>query len=175
MSFLILRRHVRDQNPLGPDPRRLRRRARLHLGGDGMDRLAARLSAAARPSLVRGARLAGLSAAGVLLVVVRLRRLCAARSSSRAPTSPRPAASPPIVVAIAMSVWRAREAKNVTTYGSARWAETAEVREAGLLGPTASCSAAGATTISATTVRSMCCASRRPAPAKASASSCRRC
>jgi hypothetical protein len=38
------------------------------------------------------------------------------------------------VVAIAMSVWRAREAKKVTTYGSARWAETREVREAGLLG-----------------------------------------
>src|SRR3982074_601335 len=33
-----------------------------------------------------------------------------------------------------MSVLRAREAKRVTTYGSARWAETREVREAGLLG-----------------------------------------
>lgn len=39
-----------------------------------------------------------------------------------------------VVVAIAMSVWRAREAKRVTTYGSARWAETREVRRAGLLG-----------------------------------------
>ena len=39
-----------------------------------------------------------------------------------------------VVVAIAMSVWRAREVKRVTTYGSARWAETREVREAGLLG-----------------------------------------
>ena len=29
-----------------------------------------------------------------------------------------------VVVAIAMSVWRAREIKKVTTYGSARWAET---------------------------------------------------
>jgi type IV secretion system protein VirD4 len=38
-----------------------------------------------------------------------------------------------IVVAIAMSVRRAREAKRVTTYGSARWAETREVRDAGLL------------------------------------------
>jgi hypothetical protein len=35
-----------------------------------------------------------------------------------------------VVVAIAMSVWRAREAKRVTTYGSARWAETREVRKA---------------------------------------------
>ena len=33
-----------------------------------------------------------------------------------------------------MSVWRAREVKKVTTYGSARWAETREVRLAGLLG-----------------------------------------
>jgi type IV secretion system protein VirD4 len=39
-----------------------------------------------------------------------------------------------IVVAVTISVWRAREAKRVTTYGSARWAETREVREAGLLG-----------------------------------------
>jgi type IV secretion system protein VirD4 len=38
-----------------------------------------------------------------------------------------------IVVAVAMSVWRAREVKKVTTYGSARWAETREVRRAGLL------------------------------------------
>jgi type IV secretion system protein VirD4 len=39
-----------------------------------------------------------------------------------------------IVVAVTISVWRAREATRVTTYGSARWAETREVREAGLLG-----------------------------------------
>src|SRR5882724_5521464 len=39
-----------------------------------------------------------------------------------------------IAVATTMSVLRAREAKRVTTYGSARWAETREIREAGLLG-----------------------------------------
>ena len=39
-----------------------------------------------------------------------------------------------IAVAIGMSVWRAREAKKVETYGSARWAEKEEVRAAGLLG-----------------------------------------
>jgi type IV secretion system protein VirD4 len=39
-----------------------------------------------------------------------------------------------VVVAVAMSVWRATEMKRVTTYGSARWAETGEVGEAGLLG-----------------------------------------
>src|SRR5579863_9187252 len=37
------------------------------------------------------------------------------------------------VVAVAMSVWRAREVKKVTTYGSARWAEAREIRKAGLL------------------------------------------
>ncbi|WP_429924153.1 conjugal transfer protein TraG [Agrobacterium vitis] len=38
-----------------------------------------------------------------------------------------------IAVAIGMSVWRAREAKNVATYGSARWAEPEEAKAAGLL------------------------------------------
>ncbi|WP_430426364.1 conjugal transfer protein TraG [Phenylobacterium sp.] len=40
-----------------------------------------------------------------------------------------------IAVAIAMSVWRAREAENVTTYGSARWATKPEIASAALLGP----------------------------------------
>lgn len=40
-----------------------------------------------------------------------------------------------IAVAILMSVWRAREAQSVDTYGSARWAKPDEVRAAGLLGP----------------------------------------
>ncbi|MBB4840928.1 type IV secretion system protein VirD4 [Sphingomonas kyeonggiensis] len=39
-----------------------------------------------------------------------------------------------IAVAIGMSVWRAREAKDAETFGSARWARTDEVRGAGLLG-----------------------------------------
>ncbi len=39
-----------------------------------------------------------------------------------------------IAVAIALSVWRAREASRVETYGSARWAESEEVGAAGLLG-----------------------------------------
>ena len=80
------------------------------------------------------------------------------------------------VVAVAMSVWRAREVKKVTTYGSARWAETREIRSArAFCIPTAFCSVAGAAPISATTARNMCCASRRRDPARASASSCRRC
>ena len=40
-----------------------------------------------------------------------------------------------IAVAIGISVWRAREAKNAETYGSARWANATEVKAAGLLGP----------------------------------------
>jgi len=36
--------------------------------------------------------------------------------------------------AVAGSLWRARQGGLVTTYGSARWAEPAEVRRAGLLG-----------------------------------------
>lgn len=39
-----------------------------------------------------------------------------------------------IVVAIGMSVWRARETRNVQTYGSARWAGRKDVEAAGLLG-----------------------------------------
>ena len=38
-----------------------------------------------------------------------------------------------IAIAIGLSVWRAREAKEATTYGSARWATAREVRAAGLL------------------------------------------
>lgn len=38
-----------------------------------------------------------------------------------------------VVVAIAMSVWRARELRNSATYGSARWATASEIARAGLL------------------------------------------
>ena len=74
----FLRRHVRNQDPLGPDPRRLRHRARDHVGGNAMDCLAARLSAPTRRSLVCGWETAALSAGGFLLVVVFFRRLRAA-------------------------------------------------------------------------------------------------
>src|SRR6201996_782340 len=40
-----------------------------------------------------------------------------------------------MVATIILSVWRAKEAQHVTTYGSARWADAREVRRAGLLGP----------------------------------------
>ncbi|MBX3576110.1 MAG: conjugal transfer protein TraG [Rhizobiaceae bacterium] len=40
-----------------------------------------------------------------------------------------------IVIAIMMSVWRAREGRNAETFGSARWATRQEISSAGLLGP----------------------------------------
>ena len=40
-----------------------------------------------------------------------------------------------LLVSITMSVWRSRQARTVTTYGSARWADTADIREAGLTQP----------------------------------------
>jgi len=40
-----------------------------------------------------------------------------------------------VAVAIAMSVWRAREAREAQTYGSARWATPKEIQAAGLLNP----------------------------------------
>ncbi|WP_296661585.1 IncP-type conjugal transfer protein TraG, partial [Thiobacillus sp. 0-1251] len=39
------------------------------------------------------------------------------------------------IAAIAMSVWRARQSKLVTTYGSARWALPAEIQRSGLTEP----------------------------------------
>lgn len=40
-----------------------------------------------------------------------------------------------IIIAITLSVMRAREAPDIDTYGSARWAERAEIERLGLLGP----------------------------------------
>ena len=40
-----------------------------------------------------------------------------------------------VATAVGMSVWRAREASRIETYGSARWADTEEVKAAGLLSP----------------------------------------
>jgi type IV secretion system protein VirD4 len=39
------------------------------------------------------------------------------------------------ITAVWMSLWRTRDAKPITTYGSARWATMGEVQGAGLLGP----------------------------------------
>jgi hypothetical protein len=90
-------------------------------------------SSPARPCVVRGSWLAALPTAGLPLVVVRLRRLRSRRLRRGAYVAASGGIAA-VIVAIAMSVWRAREMKRVTTYGSARWAETREIREAGLLG-----------------------------------------
>ena len=72
--------HVRHKDPLGPTDRRRLDRARVCVGGDAVDGVEAGLPAAARASLVRAsAWLAHLSSPGLLLVVVPLRRLRAAR------------------------------------------------------------------------------------------------
>jgi type IV secretion system protein VirD4 len=39
-----------------------------------------------------------------------------------------------IIAAVGISLWRSRQAKFVTTYGSARWARLGDLRQAGLLG-----------------------------------------
>src|SRR6266404_5629721 len=69
---------VGNQDTLGSDHGCRTDRTCHHLGGDAVDRLAPRFSAATRPSLVPDCPgYAGLSPTSVLLVVVRLRRLCA--------------------------------------------------------------------------------------------------
>jgi type IV secretion system protein VirD4 len=71
-----------------------------------------------------------------------------------------------IVVAVAMSVWRPREIRRVTTCSSAHWEETRGVREAGLLDHDGFCSAAGNTAICATMAPNTSYALLQPGPAK---------
>jgi type IV secretion system protein VirD4 len=78
-----------------------------------------------------------------------------------------------IGIAIGMSVWRAREAKAITTYGSARWATKREIRAAGFSVPMGSCLASSGRTISGTTGRSTCSASPPPGQERGSDSSSR--
>ncbi|MCW0423965.1 conjugal transfer protein TraG [Xanthomonas sacchari] len=40
-----------------------------------------------------------------------------------------------VVAAVALSLWRSRQSRRVTTYGSARWADASDVRKAGLDAP----------------------------------------
>ena len=174
MTGKHLRPHVRNQNPLGSDPRRFCDRARDHVGGDPMDRLAARLSAATRASLGCGCETADLSAARLLLVVVPLRRLCAAdlfrgrgdRSLGGIHRDHRRDRH----VGLAGAGSQARHDLWLRALGDAKGGS----RVPDFSVPMASCLADSATTIFATTVRSMCCALRRPGPGRASASSSRR-
>ena len=59
-----------------------------------------------------------------------------------------------IGTAIAMSLWRAREDRDVATYGSARWAAVDDIHKAGLLSPDGAVLGRWETTICATTVPS---------------------
>jgi type IV secretory pathway TraG/TraD family ATPase VirD4 len=59
-------------------------------------------------------------------------RICAASATLDVNSSASPCSSQ--IRARRLSVWLAREAKNVETYGSARWARDDEVKAAGLLG-----------------------------------------
>src|SRR5262249_32263604 len=121
---------VRDQDPLGPDPRRVRDRARCHMGSDAMDGLAARVSGPAWGAM-DGGRLYPPPAFflwwywfDAYAPRVFIEGAVIASSGGFAA----------IAISIGMSVWQAREAKETTTYGSARWATTQEIRTAGLLG-----------------------------------------
>ena len=81
-----------------------------------------------------------------------------------------------IAVAIGMSVWRAREASECRDlWLGALGRRATRSRRPAFSDRTAWCSAGSTATICATTARSTCCASRRPGPARASASSFRRC
>jgi type IV secretion system protein VirD4 len=62
-----------------------------------------------------------------------------------------------VVVAIAMSVWRSRQSRLVTTYGSARWADAVDIRKAGLTSRRASSSASTTTNTSDMKGRNMSC------------------
>jgi len=92
------------------------------------------LSTPALATLVRARPGPVLFSPDLLLVVVRLRRLCPAIFVEGACITAS-GGFLSIGVAIGMSFWRARDAKNTGTYGSARWATAGEARHAGLIDP----------------------------------------
>jgi type IV secretion system protein VirD4 len=80
-----------------------------------------------------------------------------------------------VVVAIAMSVWRAREAKHSETYGTARWRPSGRFAPPACWGKTACCSASLGRPASGTRDPSTSCVSRPHGPARAWVSSSRPC
>ena len=80
-----------------------------------------------------------------------------------------------IVVAFAMSIWRAREAKTAATFGSARWAAASELRAAQLMDQDGVVLGGSAAITFAIMDQSTSCVSRRPGAARASALSFRLC
>ena len=132
-------------------------------------------SVGAWPPMVRGVRLAGLPSAGLFLVVVRLRRLCARHFLSRAHTSPLPGALRP---SWSPSPFRcgapARRSvsRPMALPAGQRCVRCARPACSGKMG---CCSAGGGTNISDMMGRNMCSASRRPEAARVSGLSSRRC
>ena len=129
--FHVLHSHERDQDPLGPSAACRRSGPRLRLGGDRVDGLAARFQPELGgpwfalfgwPFYAPPAFFWWWFAYDAYAPEIFVEGAYIAASGSIAA----------IIVAVAMSVWRAREAKSVTTYGSARWAESREIRHAGL-------------------------------------------
>ncbi len=85
-------------------------------------------------ALVRFPGHAGLPPVAAVRVVVLLRRLrapCFDIGGAIAGGSGLVA----VLVAIGMSIWRSRQSRLVTTYGSARWANADDIRKAGLSSP----------------------------------------
>src|ERR1700741_2992433 len=81
--FAQERCHARNKSALGTDRDCFRRRGLAHLDCDPMDGLAPWLSTRTRPTLDARRKLAALPSAGLLLVVVRVRRLRAAHFCRR--------------------------------------------------------------------------------------------
>jgi type IV secretory pathway TraG/TraD family ATPase VirD4 len=79
------------------------------------------------------------------------------------------------IVAIAMSIWRARERRKAETFGSARWANAGEIRKAGMLGDAGVILGGSADRICATTAPNMSSASRPLGRVKVSVWSFQRC
>ena len=115
-------------------------------------------------------------AARLLLVVVSSTTPMRRRSSSKAPASPRPAASPHRRGDRHVGLAGARGQEGRPPMARRAGPNAAEVTRRRPARPRRrGARPLRATTICATTGRSMCCASRRPAPARASGSSFRRC
>jgi type IV secretion system protein VirD4 len=79
-----------------------------------------------------------------------------------------------IGVAITMSILRAREAKRVSTFGSARWADEAELRKGGMLCEDGAIIGRFGRNYIRTMALNISCALRQPVRAKASGWSCQR-
>ena len=126
--------HARDERSVRPDRCGNRHRDRRRLGRHTMDSSDPWLSSTPRIALVRSSRCTGLSPVALVRMVV----LFDAYAPHVFDTGGAIAGGSglfALLVAIAMSVWRSRQSRLVTTYGSARWADAVDIRKAGLTLP----------------------------------------